>query len=77
MVTSRMGPKELQKLLQSGEGRKLYFRFLYGAKERVRAMLGDRLYHKFWCWLANWSPGEGMEVEINGDRKPERQSRIA
>jgi len=77
MVTGRMGPKELQRLIQPGEGQQLYFRSLYGAKEQVRAVLGDRLYHKFWCWLANWSPGEGMEVEIAGDGKPERQSRIA
>ncbi len=77
MVTGRMGTKELQRLIQPSEGQQLYFRFLYGAKEQVRTMLGDRLYHKFWCWLANWSPGEGMEVEIDGHGKPERQSRIA
>lgn len=65
MVTGRMGPKELQRLIEPGEGRQLYFRFLYEAKERVRTMLGDRLYHKFWCWLANWSPGEGMELEVD------------
>jgi len=76
MVTGRMGPKELRRLIEPDEGRRLYFRFRYGAKERVRKMLGDRVYHKFWCWLANWSPGEGMEVEIDGDGKPERQSRI-
>jgi len=70
MVTGRMGTKELHRLIQPGEGQQLYFRFLYGAKEQVRTMLGDRLYHKFWCWLANWSPGEGMEVEIDGHGSP-------
>ena len=77
MVTRLMGPKELQRLIQPSEGRRLYFRFLYGAKERVRVMLGDRLYHNLWCRLANWSPREGMEIEIDGDSKPERKSRIA
>jgi peptidoglycan/xylan/chitin deacetylase (PgdA/CDA1 family) len=77
MVTRLMGPKELQRLIQPSEGRQLYFRFLYEAKERVRVMLGDRLYHKLWCRLANWSPREGMEIEIAGDSKPERKSRIA
>ena len=65
MVTRLMGPKELQRLIQPGEGRQLYFRFLYGAKEQVRVMLGDRLYHRLWCRLANWSAGEGSELEVN------------
>ena len=65
MVTRRMGPKELQRLMQPGGGWQLYYRFRYGAKERVRAMLGDRLYHKFWCLLAKWSAGEGLELEVD------------
>lgn len=65
MVTRVMGPKELQRLIQPGELRQFYFRFLYGAKEQVRIMLGDRLYHKLWCRLANWSAGEGSELEVD------------
>ena len=75
MVTRQMGPKELQRLLQPGEGRELYSRFRHGAKERVRAMLGDRLYHKFWCWLANWSPGEGLELEVDTLANDKREPR--
>lgn len=75
MVTCRMGPKELQKLVQVGKGRRLYFRCRYKAKERVRVMLGDRLYHKFWCWVANWKPGEGMELEVDTLPNNKRESR--
>ena len=75
MVTRLTGPKELQRLIQPGEGRQLYLRFRYGAKERVRAMLGDRLYHKFWCWLANWSAGEGLELEVDTLSNNTRESR--
>ena len=75
MVTGRMGPKELQKLLQVGGARQLYSRVRYGAKERVRVMLGDRLYHKFWCWLANWSAGEGLELEVDTISNNKRESR--
>jgi peptidoglycan/xylan/chitin deacetylase (PgdA/CDA1 family) len=64
MVTGRMGPKELEKL-EVGGARRLVFRCKYEAKERVRVMLGDRLYHKFWCWMANWKPGEGVELEVD------------
>jgi hypothetical protein len=65
MITGRTGPRELHRLLQPAGGWRLYFRFRYGAKERVRALLGDRLYHKLWCWLANWSAGEGLELEVD------------
>lgn len=74
MVTRLMGPKELQKLIHPGGGQQLYSRFRYEAKERVRIMLGDRLYHKFWCWLANWSAGEGLELEVDTLPKNKRES---
>jgi hypothetical protein len=60
-----MGPKQLQRLMQLGVGRQLYFRFRYGAKEGVRKVLGDQLYHNVWCWLANWKPEEGLELEVD------------
>jgi len=75
MITRLTSPKELQRLIQPGKGRQLFSRFRYGAKERVRTVLGDRLYHKFWCWLANWSPGEGLELEVDTLSNDKRESR--
>jgi peptidoglycan/xylan/chitin deacetylase (PgdA/CDA1 family) len=76
MVTGRMGPSELHRLMQPGGGRRLYFRARYEAKERVRTLLGDRLYHKFWCWLANWSAGEGLEIEVDTLPDNKRESEL-
>jgi peptidoglycan/xylan/chitin deacetylase (PgdA/CDA1 family) len=75
MVTGRTGPKELQKLVQAGGTRRLYSRVGYEAKERVRTMLGDKLYHKLWCWLAKWSAGEGLELEVDTLTNNKRESR--
>jgi len=75
MVTGRMGPNDLQKLLQVAGARRLYLRCRYGAKERVRVILGDRLYHKFWCWVAHWKPGEGVELEVDTLPNNGRKSR--
>jgi peptidoglycan/xylan/chitin deacetylase (PgdA/CDA1 family) len=74
MVTGRMGPKELRKLAEVDGARRLFFRCGYEAKERLRVMLGDRLYHKFWCWVANWQPGEGVELEVDAFPKNRRES---
>ena len=74
MVTRLTGPKELQRLMRPAGGLQLYFRFKYGAKERVRFMLGDRLYHKFWCWLANWSAEEGLELEVDTPPTNDKQA---
>jgi peptidoglycan/xylan/chitin deacetylase (PgdA/CDA1 family) len=67
MVTSRMDSQALRKLLQIGGAERQLLRAKYAAKEQVRQLLGDQLYHKLWCWMANWSPGEGMELEVDGD----------
>jgi len=75
MVTGRMGPKDLQRLVQVGGLRRLYFRCRYGAKEQVRVLLGDRLYHKFWSWVANPNPEEGMELDVDSLPKNKRESR--
>jgi peptidoglycan/xylan/chitin deacetylase (PgdA/CDA1 family) len=74
MVTGRMGPKDVRKLLHAGGAWQLYFRARYAAKEQVRALLGDRLYHKFWCWLANWKIGEGLPLEVNAPPDNKRDS---
>jgi peptidoglycan/xylan/chitin deacetylase (PgdA/CDA1 family) len=67
MVTGRMDSQQLWKLMQISGMKRQYFRTRYAAKERVRLMLGDQLYHKLWCWVANWNPGEGMELEVDGN----------
>jgi peptidoglycan/xylan/chitin deacetylase (PgdA/CDA1 family) len=66
MVTGRMDSRQLRELMQIRGARRQYLRARYIAKERFRQMLGDHVYHKLWCWLANWNPGEGTEVEIDG-----------
>lgn len=67
MVMSRMDSPQLQYLIQMRGLERRYCRARYATKERVRLMLGDQLYHKLWCWVANWSPGEGMELEVDGN----------
>jgi peptidoglycan/xylan/chitin deacetylase (PgdA/CDA1 family) len=75
MVTGRMGSPLLQKLLQISPARRQYLRARYAAKERVRLILGDQLYHKLWCWLANWDPGEGVELQVDEPPKINRTAR--
>jgi hypothetical protein len=69
MVTNQMGPEELHRAMQTKGMRRLFLQAKYGAKEGMRSALGDRLYHKIWCWLANWNPEEGMEVQVDGPGK--------
>jgi len=64
MVTARMGAQDLQKRLQMSELQRVMCRFKYGAKESLRAALGDRLYHRIWCRLANYDPQDGMEIQF-------------
>jgi hypothetical protein len=75
MVTGRMNSQQLQKLMQISSVERQYLRARYAAKERVRLMLGDQLYHRLWCWMANWSPGEGMELEVDGRTNPSGESK--
>jgi len=62
-------------MMQITGAKRQYLRARYAAKEHVRLMLGDKLYHKLWCWLANWNPEEGMEVEVDGPPKVSRTDR--
>ena len=66
MVTGQMDALQLQKLMRIGRIERNYLRARYAAKERARLVLGEQLYHKLWCWIANWNPEEGVEVEITG-----------
>jgi len=74
-VTRRMDSQQLCKIMQTSGMKRQYLHARYAAKERVRLMLGDRLYHKLWCWVANWSPGEGMELEVDGRENPSDESK--
>jgi peptidoglycan/xylan/chitin deacetylase (PgdA/CDA1 family) len=64
MVTGHMGVEELHKLHTTSGAQRIAKSALYLAKDGLRSALGDKLYHKIWCRLANWNPEEGMEVQI-------------
>jgi hypothetical protein len=72
MVTGRMDSRQLQELMLIRGTRRQYHRARCVAKERFRQMLGDHIYHKLWCWLANWNPGEGLGLEVDGPPKVNR-----
>ena len=74
MVTGRMESSQLQNLMQIRGMERRYLRARYAAKERARLMLGDQLYHKLWCWVANWNPGEGLELEVDGNARAKGES---
>jgi peptidoglycan/xylan/chitin deacetylase (PgdA/CDA1 family) len=65
MVTGQMTKAVLQAKIDSSPARQVYFRAKYNLKEQVRSALGDNLYHRFWCWRANYDPSFGMEVSVN------------
>lgn len=73
MVTGRTDSQQLRKLMQLGRVERQYLRARYAAKEGIRITLGDRLYHKLWCWIANWNPGEGMGLEVEADANASRE----
>jgi hypothetical protein len=64
MASSSMDSAELRKNLDAGEIRRVVMRSKYMAKDGVRRLLGEGLYHRIWCQLANWDPGEEMEVQV-------------
>jgi peptidoglycan/xylan/chitin deacetylase (PgdA/CDA1 family) len=74
MVTSRMDGQALRKQMQTSEPLRMYLLTKYRAKERMRGLFGERLYHRLWCRLANWNPEDGMEVQVNGQRNKEEKS---
>jgi peptidoglycan/xylan/chitin deacetylase (PgdA/CDA1 family) len=75
MIARQMDAAALEKHMKISSSQKLYFRTKYGLKERTRDLLGDRLYHRIWCWLAGWSPEDGMEVQVKDDANTEQESR--
>jgi hypothetical protein len=66
-VTNRMDAPSLRNQLQIGAPRRFYLGTRYAAKEQVRAMLGDRLYHSLWRRFVHFNPDDGMELHVGGD----------
>jgi len=72
MVTNRMDAAGLRAQVHATGGKKFYLRSKYAAKERARILMGDKVYHRLWCWLAKYDTEEKMEVQV--DRPPERNA---
>ena len=66
MVTGTMTADILRRQAQASEIRRKYLLTKYQAKECVRSLLGERLYHRLWSRLANFDPQDGMEVQVYG-----------
>lgn len=69
MITGKMDSAALRAQMEMGGARRLYCRTKYGAKEKARTILGDRLYHRLWCRLSNYSPEDGMEIQMEGQAR--------
>jgi len=65
MMTRGMGAPELRKQMDLSELQRSVLRAKYAGKERVRRLMGERLYHRIWTLLAKWNPEDGMEVLIS------------
>lgn len=74
MITVQMGPAELERLVTLGGLRRSYASYRHAAKERVRKLMGDRLYHQVWCWLSDWRAEGGIELELSQTSQPKRES---
>jgi peptidoglycan/xylan/chitin deacetylase (PgdA/CDA1 family) len=70
MVTRKLEPEELERAMRTRGMRRLLLQARYSTKEGIRSALGDRLYHKIWCWLTNWDPEDGMEVGVEPSTRP-------
>ena len=68
MVTKDVDGAALCKHPETSAARKFYFRTRHAAKNQLRNLLGDTVYHKLWCALAHWKPDAGIEVSVNGDQ---------
>jgi peptidoglycan/xylan/chitin deacetylase (PgdA/CDA1 family) len=73
MVTNGMDGSALCSHTQASRIRKLYFRARYAGKSKLRTLLGDEVYHKLWCSLANWKPGSGIELRVDHPKKATEQ----
>jgi peptidoglycan/xylan/chitin deacetylase (PgdA/CDA1 family) len=61
MVNRTLDPAGLQRLLDA-EGRRFsMLRTTFRLKQTVRAVLGDRTYHRLWLWLAH--AGDEVKAE--------------
>jgi peptidoglycan/xylan/chitin deacetylase (PgdA/CDA1 family) len=74
MVTGKKNLKQLRKELQAGSPMRLCHRAAYALKERTRSVLGDSAYHRLWCWIANYDPESGVEVQVANRREPQHKN---
>jgi hypothetical protein len=68
MVTNQMDAVGLRARIHVTDGKRFHLRSKYAAKEKLRLLLGDKIYHTLWCWIAKSDPEEGIEVQV--DRSP-------
>jgi peptidoglycan/xylan/chitin deacetylase (PgdA/CDA1 family) len=61
MVWRTMQAEQLRHWLMMKGTSLFYHRTQERLKESVRRVLGDRVYHRLWCWLALWNETEKRE----------------
>lgn len=62
MLRRTMDVENLERLLHLGPTARLARRIEVRAKETVQRLVGDRLYHRLWCFLAGRSESENVEA---------------
>lgn len=55
MVRRTMDEAELRRWLNRSGQSEFFHRAQGRVKEGVKGLLGDRVYHRLWCWLALWN----------------------
>jgi peptidoglycan/xylan/chitin deacetylase (PgdA/CDA1 family) len=66
-VTNCMDAQFLRAQMQLGSLPRLYFGMRYATKDGVRAIIGDRLYHRLWRRFVRFDSTNGMEVHVGED----------
>lgn len=64
-VTNRMNAQSLRHQLRLGSLPHFYLNARYAAKERLRTILGDHLYHRIWRWSVGFDPKDGPELQVS------------
>src|SRR5262249_7926410 len=66
MITGKMDARTLERTLDSSSLRRNVQMAAYSAKEIMRTVMGDRLYHSVWKWAANFDSDSEMEIALKG-----------